>query len=228
VSNRAPRAAGHDHVDGVLAEWRKEQPRLDTSPVAVVARIGRAGALLDRGLNENFARFGLNRTMWDVLASLRRIGAPYRRSPTELYRALMRTSGGMTHLVDRLERDGLVERVADPDDRRGLLVSLTRRGRALVGRVGPSHLETERRLLAGLTEQEQAELARLLRKLLIGLEDLYAGPGTPPRAAEPPTRRDPEPRRRRGRRRARQRPKAWASADELHFAADRLLDESPG
>jgi MarR family len=112
MSESAHRARDHDHVDLVLAEWRKEQPRLDTSPIAVVARIGRARALLDRGLNANFARFGLNRTDWDILASLRRIGAPYRRSPTELYRALMCTSGGMTHLVDRLERDGLVERTA--------------------------------------------------------------------------------------------------------------------
>ena len=169
-----PPGPGGDHVDLVLAEWRKEQPRLDTSPVAVIARIGRAGALLDRELNANFGRFGLNRSSWDVLASLRRVGAPYRRSPTELYRALMRTSGGMTHLVDRLERDGLVERVADPEDRRCLLVGLTRKGRALVSRVGPSHLETERRLLATLTQEEQAELARLLRKLLIPLEDRFS------------------------------------------------------
>jgi DNA-binding MarR family transcriptional regulator len=175
--SKSPRLPEHDHVDVVLAEWQKQGVRLDSSPVAVVARIGRAGALLDRGLNTNFARFGLTRTDWDVLASLRRVGAPYRRSPTELYRALMRTSGGMTHLVDRLEREGLVERVADPDDRRGLLVGLTRKGRALVRRVGPSHLETERRLLATLTPQEQRDFARLLRKLLIGLEAQSADPG---------------------------------------------------
>jgi DNA-binding MarR family transcriptional regulator len=168
------KASGGDHVDGVLAEWRREVPRLDTSTVAVVARIGRAAALIDRGLNENFDRFGLNRTGWDALAALRRVGPPYRRSPTDLYRSLMRTSGGMTHLVDRLERDGLVERIADQDDRRGLLVGLTRRGRALVARVGPSHLETERRLLGALTKREQAELARLLRKLLIGLEQQFS------------------------------------------------------
>jgi DNA-binding MarR family transcriptional regulator len=169
-----------DHVDGVLAEWRKEQPRLDTSPLAVVARIGRAAALLDRGMNANFARYGLNRTDWDALASLRRAAAPYQRSPTELYRALMRTSGGITHIVDRLEQDGLVERVPDPADRRGLLVRLTRKGRALVDRVGPTHLDTERRMLAPLTKQERAELARLLRKLLIGLEQQFADARTPP------------------------------------------------
>lgn len=213
MSDPAQHALGYDHVDLVLAEWRKEQPQLDTSPVAVVARIGRAGALLDRGLNANFARFGLNRTSWDVLASLRRVGAPYRRSPTELYRALMRTSGGMTHLVDRLEREGLVERVADPDDRRGLLVGLTPRGRALVSRVGPSHLETERRMLAALTEEEQAELARLLRKLLIGLEERFASPvaSPPPTAARTRRRTEPEPRQ--GRRGQRSRARAERLGD---------------
>ena len=177
----APRPPSErDHVDGVLAEWRKEQPALDTSPVAVVARIGRAAALLDRGMNANFARYGLNRTEWDALASLRRVGAPYQRSPTELYRALMRTSGGITHIVDRLEADRLVERIPDPADRRGLLVRLTRKGRGLVDRAGPTHLDTERRMLAPLNKQEQAELARLLRKLLIGLEEHFANvPATP-------------------------------------------------
>ena len=174
------RSAEADHVDGVLAEWRKEQPTLDTSPVAVVARIGRAAALLDRGLNANFSRYGINRTDWDALASLRRVGAPYQRTPTALYRALMRTSGGVTHIVDRLEELDLVERIPDPADRRGLLVRLTRRGRALVDRAGPTHLDTERHMLAPLTKQEQAELARLLRKLLIGLEEQSANdPATP-------------------------------------------------
>lgn len=181
------RTRDKDHVDQVLTEWGREEPELDTSPVAVVARIGRAGALLDRALNANFARYGLNRTAWDVLASLRRIGPPYRRSPTDLYRAVMRTSGAMTHIVDRLERDGLVERVADPDDRRGVLVGLTRRGRALVERAAPTHLATERRMLSALTIDEQKQLARLLRKLLISLEaDL---PPAPEPSREKPHRR---------------------------------------
>src|SRR6266496_1929107 len=197
MRDRLPEEVRGDHVDLVLAEWRKEQPRLDTSPIAVVARIGRACALLDRGLNENFGRFGLNRTAWDVLAALRRVGAPYRRSPTELYRSLMRTSGGMTHLVDRLEQEGLVERIADPDDRRGLLVALTRKGRSVIRRVGPNHLDTERRMLAALSKQEQAELARLLRKLLIGLEQQF--PALSPLPPSGHGRGHRQPLRRRGR-----------------------------
>src|SRR5438034_10878472 len=121
-------STGHDHVDEVLAEWRKEQPGLDTSPVGVVARIGRAAALLDRGLNANFARYGINRTDWDALASLRRVAAPYQRTPTTLYPALLRTSGGITHTPDRPAEQDLVERTPDPADRRRPLGSLTRRG----------------------------------------------------------------------------------------------------
>lgn len=175
MSHPTRRGPSHrDHVDGVLAEWRKEQPTLDTSPVAVVARIGRAAALLDRGLNANFSRYGINRTDWDALASLRRVGAPYQRTPTALYRALMRTSGGITHIVDRLEQQDLVERIPDPADRRGLLVRLTGKGRDLVDRAGLTHLDTERRMLAELSKPEQTELARLLRKLLISLEKQLA------------------------------------------------------
>ena len=193
-------ASEADHVDGVLAEWRKEQPLLDTSPLAVVARIGRAAALLDRGLNANFSRYGINRTDRDALASLRRVGAPYLRTPTELYRALMRSSGGITHIIDRLEEQDLVKRTPDPADRRGLNVRLTRKGRALVDRAGPTHLDTERHMLAPLTKQEQAELARLLRKLLIGLEEQSANDPTTPHAidAHPQDRsRQPTGRRRR-------------------------------
>src|SRR6266498_1648219 len=69
MRDRLPEDVRGDQVDLVLAEWRTEQPRLDTSPIAVVARIGRACALLDRGLNENFGRFGLSRTSWRAWSS---------------------------------------------------------------------------------------------------------------------------------------------------------------
>ena len=167
-----------DHVDHVLQEWRRLGSKRDLSPVAVVARLGRAASLLDRGLNENFAPFGLNRNGWDVLASLRRAGSPYRRTPTELYRSLMRTSGAMTHLLDSLEQAGLVERTPDPNDRRGTLVGLSRKGRTLVDRIGSSHLATEERLLAALTQSEREQLAGLLRKLLISLEEQPTEPPT--------------------------------------------------
>jgi DNA-binding MarR family transcriptional regulator len=164
------RLAGRDHVDEVVAQWRAESPELDLAPVEVVARIGRAARLLDDGMDRLFAQRGLTRASWDVLASLRRVGKPYRLSPTQLYRALMRTSGAMTNRLQGLERDGLIRRVPDPDDGRGMLVELTPRGRALVDRVAAEHLANERRMLEALPPARQRRLAGLLRELLVSLE----------------------------------------------------------
>jgi DNA-binding MarR family transcriptional regulator len=175
-----------DHVARVRAQWAREAPGLDTTPMAVVARVGRAHAYMDHGLEETFARYGLSRGTWDVLATLRRQGPPHRLSPTELYRQLMRTSGAMTHRLAQLERAGLIRRIPDPADGRGLLVALTRRGRTLVDSVGPRHMANERRMLQVLTAEEQEQLAGLLGKLLSALE--REQPHPPPRS----TRRVPE------------------------------------
>jgi len=162
--------SGEDHVDRLRAAWARERPELDTEPVEVVARVGRLAQRLDRELEALFAEHGLTREGFDVLATLRRAGAPYRLSPTDLYRTLMRTSGAMTNRLRRLEAAGLVRRVADAADGRGLLVELTPEGRALVDRVAPLHLDNERRLLAGLEPGERAALAGLLRKLALSLD----------------------------------------------------------
>jgi DNA-binding MarR family transcriptional regulator len=160
----------HDHVDRVLAQWTRERPDLDTAPLAVVARVGRLARYFDLGLERVFAEHGVRRDTWDVLASLRRAGAPFRLSPTDLYRGLMRTSGAITNRLRRLERAGLIRRVLDPADGRSILVELTAEGRRLVDEVAPAHLENERRMLAALSPQEQRTLAELLRKLLASFE----------------------------------------------------------
>jgi DNA-binding MarR family transcriptional regulator len=165
-----------DHVDHVLRQWAAVRPDLDVSPVAVIARLGRAAAYLDAGINSRLRDFGLNRESWDVLASLRREGPPHRLSPTRLYLALMRSSGAMTHRVLGLERAGLVRRIPDPDDGRGVLVELTGRGLALVDRVAPEHLANEHRLIAALTPAQQRELVALLRRLLSALEHQHPAP----------------------------------------------------
>lgn len=170
--------SGGDHVDRVRAQWAAEQPELDTRPFAVVGRVGRLARYFDQGMERLFSEHGLRRESWDVLASLRRAGAPYRLSPTTLYLGLMRTSGAMTNRLHRLEQAGLITRVQDPDDGRGLLVQLTTRGRRLVDELGPAHMANERDMLSALTPEEQRTLARLLAKLLIALE---AEEGEPPR-----------------------------------------------
>jgi DNA-binding MarR family transcriptional regulator len=159
-----------DHVAAVRAEWAREWPSLDTGSIDVVARVGRLAHFLDEGMNRVFAAHGIRREGWDVLASLRRAGPPYRASPTMLYRRLMRTSGAMTNRLHRLESAGLIRRVADPGDARGLLVELTDAGHRLVEEVAPVHLANERALLAALTPHEQRRLAALLAKLLTAFE----------------------------------------------------------
>jgi len=157
-------------VDRVLGQWAKVRPELDTSPVAVVARLGRAAAYVSAGIDGRLEEFGLSRAAWDVLASLHRAGPPHRLSPTQLYVALMRSSGAMTHRLHRLERQGLIRRVPDPSDARGMPVELTRKGVLLVDRVAPLHLDNERALLEPLSHKEQETLAHLLRKLLLAYE----------------------------------------------------------
>jgi DNA-binding MarR family transcriptional regulator len=159
-----------DRAATALAQWRKERPDLDPLPMAVLGRLAEAALVIARDrLNPLFERFDLQAGEFDVLATLRRSGAPYALTPTALYEAAMISSGGMTSRVDRLEKAGLAERRAHPTDRRGALVALTRKGLALIDEVVGAHVENERAVLASLMPGEQQDLDRLLAKLLAGL-----------------------------------------------------------
>src|SRR5262249_31648405 len=172
------RRHGEDHVDRVRTEWRAVRPDLDTSPIAAAARLGRLATYFDQAINTLMGRYGLGRSTWDIVASLRRQPPPHQLSPSDLYRALMRSSGWMTNRLHELERAGLLERVPDPNDRRGVLVRLTRRGVALVDEIAPLHMENERALLAPLSRTDRKQLENLLRSLLLPLEETQP---TPPR-----------------------------------------------
>jgi DNA-binding MarR family transcriptional regulator len=163
-------STSRDHVGRVIEQWRQVRPDLDLDPLAVIARLGRAARYVDHGHEEFFSQHDLTRADWDVLAGLRRVGPPYRLSPTELYRGLMRASGTITHRLQRLEKAGLIERAPDPDDGRGILVQLTKSGVKLVDKLAALHLENERGMLAGLSDREREQLARLLEKLLVPFE----------------------------------------------------------
>jgi len=159
-----------DAVDAILAQWHRERPDLDVAPMGPIGRIKRCSALLQRRLDDTFAAFDLNFWEFDVLATLRRTGAPYRLAPTALFSALMVTSGTMTHRLQRLEARGLVQREPNPEDARSLLVQLTREGLALVDRAVAAHVENEHRILAGLRPAELAALDAGLSRLLRLLE----------------------------------------------------------
>lgn len=159
-----------DYLDTILEQWALERPDLDVSPMGAIGRISRLSRVLERNIERVFASYGLSRGGFDVLAALRRSGSPHRLSATDLYNSLLISSGAMTNRVDRLEERGLVSRVPDPNDRRGVLIALTAKGKRVVDKVTDSHLENEQRLLTHLTAEERQRLAQLLRKLLVNLD----------------------------------------------------------
>jgi len=160
----------HDAVDRITSQWNAVRPDIDVSPINVIGRVSRLSRLVDRRLGENFARYGIEAWMYDVLATLRRSGEPYELTAGDLVRQTMVTTGAITNRIDRLEQRGLVER-ASADDRRKVIVRLTRQGLDVVEEVVVDHMATERQILAGLSPRQQHDLAHLLRKTLLALGD---------------------------------------------------------
>jgi DNA-binding MarR family transcriptional regulator len=159
-----------DAVDTILEQWRRERPDLDASPMGPIGRLKRCSVLLEQQLEAWFSRFDLTSWEFDMLATLRRAGAPHCLSPTALFSTLMVTSGTMTHRLKRLESRGLVARVANAEDARSTLVQLTPEGLALINRVVGPHVENERQILAVLPADALANLDASLSTLLLALE----------------------------------------------------------
>ncbi len=164
-----------DEVDLLVAAWRQERPDLDVEPLQVLSRVSRLARHLDRARRASFAEHGLETWEFDVLTALRRAGEPYEMSPGALLRATLVTSGTMTNRIDRLAAAGLVRRRPDPEDRRGVLVSLTDAGRTRVDDAFADLLRRERDLLSGLGKREQQALSGLLRTLLVPFDATDTG-----------------------------------------------------
>ncbi|MFF2186163.1 MarR family winged helix-turn-helix transcriptional regulator [Streptomyces sp. NPDC058155] len=160
-----------DRVARIQREWARERPDVDVRPQGVIGRLHRLGVYLTEELCVVYRKYGLGEGDFDVLAALRRAGAPFERAPGELAEHTMVTTGAMTKRVDRLERAGLVSRRASESDGRGRVVALTSEGRALIDRAFSEHMANERRLLEALTEGEAAQLESLLTKWLAATEE---------------------------------------------------------
>ncbi|WP_435970020.1 MarR family winged helix-turn-helix transcriptional regulator [Streptomyces sp. Qhu_M48] len=157
----------HDAVDAIADQWAAVRPDLDTVPMAVFGRIYRLSNAMRAKVDKAYAPYGMALGEFDVLATLRRSGEPYTLSPRELTATLMITTGGMTGRLDKLEKAGLLTRSPDPNDRRGLRVTLSERGKELVDQaVGAGLAEQRAALRAALSEEEAAQLTGLLRRLL--------------------------------------------------------------
>ena len=158
-----------DRAAQAVEQWNRERPDLDVSSMLLLGRLGEAALVIARErLNPLFAEYGLQPGEFDVLATLRRSGAPYALTPTALYDAAMMSSGGMTNRIDRLQQAGWVERRPNPEDGRGTLVALTKAGFALIDEVVGAHVANQRAVLSVLTQTEQRQLAKLLGKLIEG------------------------------------------------------------
>jgi DNA-binding MarR family transcriptional regulator len=158
-----------DAVDRILDQWRRERPDLDCSPMGIIGRISQLQREVYMAQRATFARHGLDVPSFDVLAALRRAGPPYQLTPTALMRTALVTSGAITQRLDRLEERGLITRERSRDDGRAVVVSLTDEGRQALDAALPDHLDTESKLLDGLSDDDREQLARLLRRFLVTL-----------------------------------------------------------
>jgi len=155
-----------DEVDRLVEAWQRERPDLDVSPLRVLSRISRLAKHLDRARRAAFGAHDLEAWEFDVLAALRRAGPPYVLSPGQLVDRTLVTSGTMTNRIDRLQAGGLVERLPDPSDGRGVRVRLTPAGKARVDAALADLLTHERSILEVLEPADRDRLADLLRDLV--------------------------------------------------------------
>ncbi|SDT30103.1 MarR family winged helix-turn-helix transcriptional regulator [Microterricola viridarii] len=160
-----------DRVAQIQQEWRRERPELDPSPMGVIGRIHRLGAYLSEEIVAVYKRHGLGEGEFDVLAALRRAGAPFERAPGELAQHTMVTTGAMSKRIDRLEERGLVSRRVSAVDGRARVIALTEAGRELLDRAVTEHLANERRLLDVLSPEDVAALDAVLTRWALAVEN---------------------------------------------------------
>ncbi len=159
-----------DTVDLLLSQWRTERPDLDVSALGISIRIEVLSKLLRRYTAASLAEVGLKTWEYDVLSALRRQGKPFSLPATELANASLLTPGAMTTRIDQLEAERLVKREPDPDDRRGVLIKLTPKGRAAVDRAIEARLEAAEFAIEGMTKKDRSAAEGTLRALLQAIE----------------------------------------------------------
>ncbi|MGP9675024.1 MULTISPECIES: MarR family winged helix-turn-helix transcriptional regulator [unclassified Halomonas] len=159
-----------DHVDKILTQWQQQRPDLNVAPMGPLGRLKRLNQSLMRRMEQTWAAYGLSDSSFDVLATLRREGPPYALSPSDLMASTMVTSGTMTHRLQQLEKAELIERVKNPADGRGFLISLSEKGFALIDEAVAAHVETQAELVSGLSDKQRAQLDALLKQFLNSVE----------------------------------------------------------
>ncbi|MFA0570573.1 MarR family winged helix-turn-helix transcriptional regulator [Vibrio gallaecicus] len=152
-----------DAIDRVLEQWAKEKPDLETEAMAMMGRVMRIAKYMETEVAELHKRYDLKLGEFDVLATLRRSGEPYLLTPSELIGSLMLTSGAMTNRLDKLEGKGLIARAHSKEDRRSVTVELTKKGLILIDEIIIEHVETQKRLVQSLTDNQKQSANALLK-----------------------------------------------------------------
>lgn len=155
-----------DDIDKIQAQWAKQRSDLDTKPMALIGRLGRLSRIHSIEMEKTFTQFGLNGATFDMLATLLRSGSPHRLSPNQLLETMMITSGTLTNRIDRLEDAGLISRCRNMEDKRSVVISLTEKGRTIIDKAIAAHVDTQARLVSGMSETERTKLNSLLKKYL--------------------------------------------------------------
>jgi DNA-binding MarR family transcriptional regulator len=167
---KTTRKEASDTIGEFIEAWRRERPDLNPAPLGILGRVQRISARLIRATEELLEPTQIGWEAFSLIVSLRRAGKPYSMRPTDIFRQSLITSGAATNRIDRVSKLGLVRRVPDPNDRRGILVELTPAGKALANRVIEMQFAMLEKQLSVLTRSEQAQLSTLLTKLLSSLE----------------------------------------------------------
>jgi DNA-binding MarR family transcriptional regulator len=155
----------------MLEAWAPKLPPIDLDIEAAVQRIQWIDKLIHRQMEETLGDYELSHGEWHVLRHLAMEGPPHRSSPGRLAKREGLSSGAMTNRLDQLEKAGLVRRLPDREDRRALHVELTKKGHKLWADSISAQASKEAKLAAALDDRELAQLNKLLRKVLAGLED---------------------------------------------------------
>lgn len=177
----------NDSVSSMIDDWHLARPDLDPSPLEILARVNRLSTMLIKRSERWLEPLGLTWESFSLIVTLRRVGAPYELRPGELLAVSLLTSGAITNRIDRVEQQGLVERLRDPNDRRGVVVRLTPAGRKLADQSIALHFEQLQPLMSTLNKTEFKTASTLLEKLLVGLEE-QTQPEAEPVPRKPPSR----------------------------------------
>ena len=167
-----------DRVQSVIDAQKREFPRLDYSAKAIAARLVRLGTVFIAAIEQVTSRFGLSANEYVILCVLRGSGRPFRLPPKHITPLMPLSSGGMTNILHELAARGLIERLPDPSDRRGVLIQMTPEAVKLIDQAIAAHVAEEHRMIAALAPKERHALQKLLSKLLLAV-DPVAEPITP-------------------------------------------------